>query len=139
MKKRIEVLLIMFCLLSFSGCTYNNEELTPTGYPSDEMQRPQIMYNGVIYFYTADGFDHPLPDGYEQVGEVKEVDNRQEPVEDWCGSRVEVGQKIYVSNDTACGSRVEVGQKIYVSNDTATIYVEYETGYAEFDAASDLE
>ena len=30
-----------------------------------------------------------------------------------------------------CGSRVEVGQKIYVSNDTATIYVEYETGYAE--------
>ena len=121
MKKRIEVLLIMFCLLSFSGCTYNKEELTPTGYPSDEMQRPQIMYNGVIYFYTADGFDHPLPDGYEQVGEVKEVDNRQEPVEDWCGSRVEVGQKIYVSNDTA------------------TIYVEYETGYAEFDAASDLE
>ena len=121
MKKRIEVLLIMFCLLSFSGCTYNNEELTPTGYPSDEVQRPQIMYNGVIYFYTADGFDHPLPDGYEQVGEVKEVDNRQEPVEDWCGSRVEVGQKIYVSNDTA------------------TIYVEYETGYAEYDAASDLE
>ena len=93
MKKRIEILLIMFCLLSFSGCTYNNEELTPTGYPSDEVQRPQIMYNGVIYFYTADGFDHPLPDGYEQVGEVKEVDNRQEPVEDWCGSRVEVGRK----------------------------------------------
>ena len=48
MKKRIEILLIMFCLLSFSGCTYNNEELTPTGYPSDEVQRPQIMYNGVF-------------------------------------------------------------------------------------------
>ena len=121
MKKRIEILLIMLCLLGLSGCNPNHDEPTPTGYPSGEVQRPQIMYNGVIYFYTADGFDHPLPDGYEQVGEVKKVDNRQEPVEDWCGSRVEVGQKIYVSNDTA------------------TIYVEYETGYAEFDAASDLE
>ena len=79
------------------------------------------MYNGVSYFYTADGFDHPLPDGYEQVGEVKEVDNRQEPAEDWCGSRVEGGQKIYVSNDTS------------------TIYVEYETGYAEFAAVSESE
>ena len=112
MKKGIEILLIMFCLPGFSSCTYNHEE--QTGYPFGEMQRPQVMYNGVIYFYTADGFDHPLPDGYEQVGEVKEVDNRQEPAEDWCGSRVEVGQKIYVSNDTA------------------KIYVEYETGYPEF-------
>ena len=47
MKKRIEVLLIMFCLLSFSGCTYNNEELTPTGYPSDEVQR-LFLYSGWI-------------------------------------------------------------------------------------------
>ena len=119
MKKRIEILLIMFCLLGFSGCIPNHEEPTPTGYPSDEVQRPQIMYNGAIYFYTADGFDHPLPDDYEQVGEVKEVDNRQEPAEDWCGSRVEVGQKIYVSNDTS------------------TIYEEYDTGYAEFVAISE--
>ena len=113
-KKRIEILLLMLCLLGFSGCASNHEDLTPTGYPSGEVQRPQIMYNGAIYFYTADGFDQPLPHGYEQRGEVKEVDNRQEPAEDWCGSRVEVGQKIYVSNDTA------------------KIYVEYETGYAEF-------
>ena len=55
MKKRIEILLIMLCLLGFSGCNPDHEELTPTGYPSDEVQRPQIMDNGVIYFYTANG------------------------------------------------------------------------------------
>ena len=121
MKKRIGILLIMLCLLGLSGCNPNRDEPTPTGYPSGEVQRPQIMYNGVIYFYTADGFDHPLPEDYEQVGEVKEVDNKQEPAEDWCGSRVEVGQKIYVSDDTS------------------TIYVEYETGYAEFAAISKSE
>ena len=48
MKKRIEFFLITLCLLGFSGCTPDHEEPTPTGYPSGEVQRPQIMYNGVI-------------------------------------------------------------------------------------------
>ena len=94
--------------------------MTPTGYASDEIQRPQIMYNGKLYLYTANGFDGPLPEGYEYVGEVKEVDNKHEPASDWCGSRVETGQRIYASKDTA------------------VIYVEYESGYAEF-AASEIE
>ena len=78
------------------------------------------MYNGKLYLYTANGFDGPLPEGYEYVGEVKEVDNKHEPAFDWCGSRVETGQRIYASKDTA------------------VIYVEYESGYAEF-AVSETE
>lgn len=94
----------------------NHEEITPTGYPSDEIQRQQVMYNGVLYYYTANGFDNPLPDGYEFIGEVKEVDNKQEPTADWCGSRVDLGQKIYASDNTS------------------VIYLEYERGYAAFGA-----
>ena len=65
------------------------------------------------------GFDGPLPEGYEYVGKIKKVDNKHEPVSDWNGSRVEEGQRIY-------------------AKDTAVIYVEYESGYAEF-AVSETE
>ena len=120
MKKCILLFLTIFAVLGTEGCAQNKSELTPTGYASDEVQRPQIMYNGRLYLYTAKGFDGPLPEGYEYVGEVKEVDNKHEPSSDWCGSRVEAGQRIYASKDTA------------------VIYVEYESGYAEF-AASETE
>lgn len=117
MKKMFLFVWIIACLSGLAGCSpENNGETDPTGYPSGEVQRQQVMYNGVVYVYTASGFDNPLPDGYVLVGEVKEVDNRQEPVKDWCGSRVDVGQKIYVSDDAS------------------VIYLEYETGYAEFEA-----
>ena len=116
MKKCILLFLTIFAVLGTEGCAQNKSELTPTGYASDEVQRPQIMYNGRLYLYTAKGFDGPLPEGYEYVGEVKEVDNKHEPSSDWCGSRVEAGQRIYASKDTA------------------VIYVEYESGYAEFAA-----
>ncbi|MDO4268965.1 MAG: hypothetical protein Q4C73_10875 [Eubacteriales bacterium] len=72
------------------------------------------MYNGVVYFYTANGFDNLLPDGYVLVGEVKTVDDSQEPATDWCGSRVNIGQKIYASDDAS------------------RVYLEYASGYAEF-------
>ena len=90
-------------------------EVTPTGYPSDEIQQPQIRYHGQLYFYFATGFDAPLPSGYNRAGEVAAVDNTAEPAEDFQGARVEVGQDIYVSD-----------------SDPDTIYVEYEKGYAAF-------
>lgn len=120
MKKCILLFLTIFAVLGTVGCAQNKSEMTPTGYASDEIQRPQIMYNGKLYLYTANGFDGPLPEGYEYVGEVKEVDNKHEPASDWCGSRVETGQRIYASKDKA------------------VIYVEYESGYAEF-AVSETE
>ena len=115
MKKMLPWMLMMACLSGLAGCGAESGTATaPTGYPSGEAQRQQVMYNGVIYSYTANGFDNPLPDGYGLVGEVKEVDNSQEPEADWCGSRVDVGQKIYASDDSSA------------------IYLEYEDGYAEF-------
>ena len=120
MKKCILLLLIIFSVLGSAGCSKDNGEQTPTGYVSDEVQRPQVMYNGRLYLYTAKGFDGQLPEGCEYVGEVSGVDNKHEPESDYWGSRVETGQKIYASKD---------------SN---VIYVEYESGYAEF-AVSETE
>ena len=117
MKKMLSFLLFMICLSGLVGCASRHSgEITPTGYPSGETQRQQVMYDGVVYFYTANGFDNPLPDGYALVGEVKTVDDSQEPVKDWSGSRVDVGQKIYASDDAS------------------VVYLEYENGYAEFAA-----
>ena len=115
MKKRIAIVLTIVCLLGLVGCN-GTDNLTPTGYPSGQVQRQQVMYHGVFYYYTANGFDNPLPDGYESVGAVKEVDHDQEPSVDWCGSRVDVGQEIYASDNSS------------------SIYLKYESGYAEFEA-----
>ena len=90
-------------------------EITATGYPSGEIQQPQIRYDGKIFFYFATGFDEPLPSGYNRVGNVAAVDNTAEPAADFQGARVDIGQDIYASD-----------------SDPDTIYVEYEKGYAAF-------
>ena len=91
------------------------ESQTPTGYPSDSVQRPQIMYDGAIYLYGGSGFDGSLPQGCVQVGSVQTVDNANAPAEDFAGSRVEAGQKIYA-----------------LPGNSGSIYVEYTDGFAEF-------
>ena len=123
MKKMIALLLVLMLLLV--GCSekadvINAEEeneitITPTGYPTGEVQQPQVVYDGLVYYYFATGFDEPLPSGYNCVGIVEVVDNDNPPKYDFHGSRVEVGQEIYIS----------LG--VY-----GTIYVKYEDGYARF-------
>jgi len=118
MKKLIALVLALVCVLGLVGCTSQIKNSTPeieTGYPSGEIQQPQIMYNGQVYFYFATGFDEPLPDGYELVGSISAVDNINEPTEDFYGARVESGQEIYASEAN-----------------TETVYVKYEKGYAQF-------
>ncbi|MBR5519158.1 MAG: hypothetical protein IKU55_00420, partial [Clostridia bacterium] len=74
--------------------------LAQTGYPSGEIQRPQVVYGGCVYLYVAEGVSNPLPSGFAAAGAVETVDNRalsEKP--DWCGSRVEVGQRIFANAD----------------------------------------
>ena len=100
------------------GSTVDQNEqqaLASTGYPSGEIQQPQMMYRDQIYYYQAAGFDESLPSGYACVGSVSQVDNLSAPMENFCGSRVEIGQKIFASE-----------------SDPDTIYIQYETGYARF-------
>lgn len=118
--RALTIALILACILGFIGYQkaneiHNEDPTTPTGHPSGELQQPQIMYDGLIYYYFATGFDELLPAGYECVGEVAEVDNVNIPQNDFHGARVDLMQEIYV-----------------LPGIHDTIYVKYDSGYARF-------
>lgn len=120
MRKKIFLLLSTLMLLcALSSCqTTNSSAVTPTGYASDEIDQPQIMYNNIIFYYWATGFDGELPDDYIYIGEVEEIDNKEQPSKNYSGSRLEVSQKIYTN-----GEKPEI------------IYIKYENGYARFSSS----
>ena len=116
MKKMTALILALSMVFLLFGCTPAEETtLSPTGYPSGEIQQPQIMYSGKIYLYTATGFDAPLPSGYVHVGSVENIDNINTPTQDFCGAQVDLGQKVFAKE-----------------SDPSSIYVQYESGYARF-------
>lgn len=116
MKKMTALILALSMVFLLLGCTPAEETvLTPTGYPSGEIQRPQIMYNGKVYIYGATGFNEPLPIIYAPVGHVKAIDNINAPTQDFTGAQVELRQTIYASE-----------------KDPSSIYVAYNNGYARF-------
>lgn len=134
MKKIIVLLLALSCVLGLAACgskgtgyaevmeSRTDESATPTGFPSEEVQQPQIMYTGLIYYYFATGFDEPLPDGYSCAGMVEVVDNAHTPESECHGANVEWGQEIYA-----------------LPGVHDTIYVKYETGYARFSLKKETE
>lgn len=114
--KRFYYLVLITGLILLSACSGRNQEtVASTGYPSEEVQRPAVFYTGYLYFYTAEGFDLPLADGFEKAGVIKEVNNNVYPSEEFHASRVETGQEIYADED-----------------DKSKIFVKYEDGYAPF-------
>lgn len=54
---------LLLCLLC-SCQTPKNTRTAPTGYSSDEIDQPQIMYNDTLFYYWATGFGEELPDDY---------------------------------------------------------------------------
>ena len=95
--------------------TQLSENLTPTGYPSNEVQRPCVFYQGELYIYDTDGFNKPLEEEFKKTGMVAGVDNTQYPELEFYGCRVDVGQEIYARPDN-----------------TEKIFLKYENGYAVF-------
>ncbi len=107
---------VAIVLILFSACAHKDtDNLGVTGFPSDGVHQPQIMYNDNIYYYTATGFDKALPDTFTFVGSVAEVDNSSVPSSNWNGSLVEIGQRIFADVDS-----------------NSIIYVEYTSGFAVF-------
>ena len=94
-----------------------------TGYPSGEIQRPQVMFRGNIYVYSGEGRDLPLPDGFAKVGAVETLNN--DP---------------FTFSGEFTGSRVTIGQEIFASSaHIDRIYLAYEEGYARFTIVSTLQ
>ncbi len=119
MKNKYMLVFVFLLLCLLCSCRPSkNKETTPTGYPPDEIDQPQIMYNNMIFYYWATGFDEELPDEYEYIGEVKSIDNKKQPLKNYEGSRLEVGPKIYANDENP-----------------EIIYIKYENGYARFSSS----
>lgn len=109
------MLTVVMCACILSSCAKHDHAATPTGVPRGEIWQPQLMYDDVIYYYFATGFNEPLPEGYELVGSVESVDNRNLPTENFEAVRMSVGQEIY-----ACESE-------------EAIFIQFTNGYARFE------
>ena len=114
MVKKVFLFLVISILLTLCS-TACCDTAEPTGYAAREIGQPQIMYGGRIYYYWATGFNEGLPDDYNYVGYIDNVDNEIEPSEDFSGCRLQIGQKIFANPD-----------------DDNEIYVQYKDGFARF-------
>ncbi len=114
--KKLNLLIFIVGIMLLTACNNNDEGAkTPTGYASNEIEQPQLMYNDKIYYYWATGFDEELPEGYIKAGTVEHVDNENPPSENFSGTRVDIGQEVY-----------------YSDSNNALVYVGYGNGYARF-------
>ena len=116
MKRISAALLALLLLVTAPACTRQPApaDSAPTGY-ENQIEQPQIFYNGSLYRYNAGGFDKKIPQGFVPAGQVRTVDHFHIPTENFSGCQVEVGQNIYANPD-----------------DPGRIYVEYESGCAVF-------
>lgn len=115
MVKRFFLFLVLSFLLILCSSACCDTVVEPTGYAVGEIDQPQLMYDGRIYYYWATGFNETLPDDYNYVGCIDNISNEIEPIENFSGCRLSKGQKIYANPD----------------NDSV-IYVQYEDGFARF-------
>lgn len=121
MKAKLWILMAVV-MLTAAGCQAaagtapESSAPAPTGYPSEEVQRISLFYNGCLYLYNATGFDLPQEEGWMLLGQVASVNNQEWPSEDFCGTHLEVGQEIYCDP--------EEPQKLYVK---------YDNGFALFE------
>lgn len=120
-KNNLLFLLLFICLLMMTACnnanSNNNDKEISTGTPTGIIEQPQVMYNNTIYYYTADGRDEDLPDGYILVGEIVAINSEKSPEENYYGS----------------GLDIFIGQEIYSNPDISdVIFLKYDSGFAKF-------
>ena len=101
MKKWIIIILVILAATAVTaGVLANGEpDVTPTGYPNGEVQRQFLFYNGTLYVFINEGI-RALPEGWQEVGTVKSVDNKARPAEEFAATRLEVGMKVFAKEGT---------------------------------------
>ncbi len=117
-KQKVLFVLGLFLMLVFAGCNHDSkkeETIHPTGYPTGEVQMKMVFYNGTLYQCADEGFWDAPEKGFEKVGVIEKIDNKNLPAEEFCGSRMDWGQEIYA-----------------LSRDPDRIFVKFDDGYALF-------
>ncbi len=114
MKRRLMALLLtVLCLTAAScgrfvnGSETTDVQRTETGYPSGEIQRALVYYNGCVYGY--DFYDYlqdgqlltdELPAGFEYSGSTEGEDPNRVPTEELTTAQMCDGCEIYSSTET---------------------------------------
>lgn len=114
-KKIFTIIFLVMGLLSLSACssennadTANTSETTEgeTGYPSGEVQRPYLVYEGELYQHTfenrkisKDKISEEYP-GYEYVASIEKISNKEMPDEELEASRFSEGTEIYANGES---------------------------------------
>ena len=92
--------------------TSQTEETGPTGI-SDGTEETCLFYEGKKYQYSYSGFYPKLPEGFEKIGTIEEVDKTELIEKDFC----------------ATGPDMKVGMAVYAAEKyPGHLYVEYVTG-----------
>ena len=104
--KRQYISVLLACIIMLTGCAADGSDgeslsgtvLSPTGYPSGEIQRQYVMVNGNSYI-GAVGNKTTLPDGYILYGSIATEQNTELPKNDLEGVHVSVGTEVYYNPD----------------------------------------
>ena len=100
MKKALIVIVALLSLFLLSACAAKPEEeskaKTPTGYPSGQVQRPCVFYNGKLYVALDGGRRErtALNATLTEAAEVKRNDNYLVPSEECVSAQMKEGTKI---------------------------------------------
>ena len=97
----------------------NEKNLSPTGYPTGELQRSYLFYEGKLYIYSDQTTRNGLPESYKKVGAVESVDNKSYPHKDFVASRLPLGLEIYAQSKGAITD-------LYVSTNKPGIFMIFE-------------
>ena len=91
--------IILAVLLFLAGCAADQEDPQakyPTGYPSGQVQRSMVFYNGTLYVLRDGGGRDRVMYGLKmkQAAKVESVDNSKLPSEELAAAHLSVGDKI---------------------------------------------
>ena len=128
--KKISVILVFVLLISclplLFGCAKVDvpdtnvdeaEEKVGTGYPSGQIQREYIYYDGAVWVYDSYTPEaqrlEELPTGAYLIGQTLENNPYEIPSEDFHTAHIVVGQNIYITSS---------GDAIYIESSNNVYY-----------------